>query len=203
MANTIQDPLLNDALVSDFRLYEPGGFELESFVLPTVVVGELSGARRPPIMRTCVAQFSQAAVAAQRVVFRFTAPNGTICRIKRVRYISGAALLPIFASLHLSAGAAPGNTAASIITDGRITPNVIAPAGILQFGTRATALPAIHWRTNALSNDWRADEPLNWLVGADVPFNAPSTADRIEFETGTDNVALDVTMEWQEWFVGR
>ncbi len=195
MGYTIQRPDIGALLQSFFRLTGRIPLELESFVLPTVQVGDLAGGATPPVTRRAVMTFTQAAVAAERAVWRLEVPGNVIAVVRDVwvETNGGTSITVFFGS---SFAVVPTTLISARFTDGRLLQNLERPAGVIIHDTQVAALAATNWRrTSFASPDILPWTGLNWVCGS----GDPDQFGFIEFAANALNVQVSVQMTWDEY----
>ena len=202
MAIPIQDGgLIASRLQSLLRLQGTVRPTLEEFILPTIQVADLSDGAIPSVRRHCSAQFTQAAVVAERCIFRLEVPPNILAHITgfSCRPIAAATSLNMTTSSSLAAADLTGIALSGFI-EGRLTnanpPQQ--PASVLTFGTRVGALAAVVWFKVVNPVPDRSDfEPIGWIVGS----GQPAQFGFLEFAVNALNDQMVVNMEWDEYQV--
>lgn len=204
MAQPIQDPTVGTALQQLFGLQGRVRPALEEFIIPTVKVADLSLKTADPVIRHASCRTSVAAVAAERPVFRFESIGGTICVIRRIFLFSAtAAGNPSFA-FHGNAATlgALATTATKSFTDGRLLPGAPSgaqkPSGVLTIGTQPGSLGTVHWEGRMDASLGLEITPTRgWVVGT----GRPGLVGFLEGQVAVNNIALAVSMEWDEYYL--
>lgn len=204
MAQTIQDPGVGAALQRLFGLQGRVRPALEEFVVPTVQLADLSLGAPPPLIRHASCRTSIAAVAGERPVFRFESVGGMICVIRRIFLFSATgASNPSFAFRGNAATlGALGTVATKSFTDGRLLPGTPwgaqQPSGVLTIGTQAGSIGTVHWEARMEAVGGLEIVPRGgWVVGT----GRPGLVGFLEGQVATNNIALALSMEWDEFFL--
>lgn len=208
MTYEIQNNRPAAALTEAFDLKGRVRPELEEFIVPTVLVADVSQNSPPAIQRAVTAYWSQAAAIGQRSCFQFHCPGGTLAKIKRISFFSTGltaadAWFLLFSGSTL-AGGISGSTATSSFTDGRLQQTGVAPSCSITYGTRVSAVPA-DWAIPLFMTDQTygsaqvAFEPQwGWVVGSGLQ----GITSYIEASFDGVNMPSASVMEWEEFQVG-
>ena len=204
MGKIIQRPGIAERLVDFFRLTGSVQLELEEFVQPNVIVGDLSQAGTPPKRRHASAQFAQGAVVAEFFQARLEAPPGVLLDIKRLSFSASA--VRVFVGFDRSFAPPPATPIIPQFTDGRLRDVAAVPSAALLIGTGGAGL-APAWsimvdRTILLETEFY---PKGWLIGvgettdpvtgSGIPFST------LEFSADVVNVGMRMAIEWDEYLL--
>ena len=207
MTLEIQNNRAGAALTDAFDLKGRVRVELEEFVVPTVLVADLSAGSPPAVQRTATAYFSQAAVGGQRACFQFIVPGGTVAVIKRISFYGIVTATDAWFLLFSAESAAlgkPANEATKSFTDGRLQQTGAAPSSQLHYGHKISTLAA-DWALPLFMTDQTYGsaeavyEPKSgWVVGS----GKPGVSSYLEGAFDGVNMAQAGVIEWEEFQVG-
>ena len=197
MGLQIQDGgLIATRLQSFLRLTGRVAPELEAFVLPMIVVGDLSAGGLPPIRRHVSIDFTIAGVVNERALWSMEAPPGVVGLITNMHVIPAAQnVLTVNFSSTITATDVPDNEV-GVFTDNRLRfgERLEEPAIVIQAGTRGAVLVG-HWSKTMPTSPQVGIEPVGWLCGSGVPVQFGF----LEFGMSAANDTTQVTMEWDEF----
>ena len=199
MGLRIQRPQIGAALQRLFRLTGRVGVELEPFIIGTVQVADLGLGAEPPVRRSAVARFTQAAVVGEIAVWRMEVPGSVIAVVTRFQLRQEASVSACHIHFGSTISAAVFATAArKSFTDGRLLQGGQTPALVLAHGTQAAGLSPIDWSVavNLVpDNTWQTPSGL-WVIGS----GAPGQFGFIEFQAGgVTNQEVRFVVEWDEY----
>lgn len=215
MTLEIQNNRAGAALTDAFDLKGRVRVELEEFIVPTVVVADISHSSPPGIQRTASAYWSKAAVSGQRACFQLTCPGGTLAVIKRLSFFSTAATAPdawfIVMPGSTIDGGISGEIAEKEFTDGRLQETGVAPSCVVTFGTRVSNISVTNWAIPLLGDanaEWGAGnsaaveavfEPKwGWVIGS----GKAGVTSYLEGSYDGVNMPMTGVIEWEEYQVG-
>jgi hypothetical protein len=208
MTLEIQNPRAGAALTDAFDLKGRVRPELEEFIVPTVLVADVSASAPPAVQRTATCYFSEAAVAGQRTCFQFICPPGTLAVIKRVSFftnsLSAARSWFLIFSGNSPLLGKPTNQADMKFTDGRLERTGVVPSCQLWFGRKVSTLTAVwalpqNYVDASLGSAECVYEPkAGWIVGSGVA----GESSYLEGAFDLVNTHQSGVVEWEEFQVG-
>ena len=208
MTLEIQNNRAGAALTDAFDLKGRVRVELEEFIVPTVLIADISHTAPPGIQRTASAYFSQIAVLGQRACFQFIVPGGTLAVIKRIQFygiVSATDAWFILFSAENAALGKPANQATMSFTDGRLQQTGASPSCELWSGTKVStlnadwAIPQFAPITATYNSAECVYEPNGgWVVGSGLP----NVSSFLEGAFDGTNMAQACVLEWEEYQVG-
>lgn len=199
MAQPIQDPTVGVTLQKLFSLQGRVRPALEEFIIPTVVVADLSPAAAPPIRRRAGAFNAHAAVVGEFFTLRFEMPATTFAVVRRIMVSAavGGDLLFNFPG-NAATLAALASTAGKSFIDGRLLPGAPSgaqlPAGVVTSGTQAAALTPTPFAWPRATGEVSNIEPTGWVVGG-----FPSLTGFLEMQLDVANTGVAWSLEWDEY----
>lgn len=199
MTKLIYRPEIGFALQEQYDLKGSTSISLEQFLLPVHVAADTSLASSPVTVRHAQASFFQAAVAAQRAVFRFEMPGNALASIDRLVFMlgaPGAGAQALVVARHSSTIPAPATVAPKRYTDGRLlAPRLQEPAGVLVHGTQVASVVGATWQK--VMNPDLEYAPKHWVVGT----GRRGVFGFLEFSVDLVNTELRAAIEWTEYQV--
>jgi len=197
------------ALTDAFDLKGRVRVELEEFIVPTVLIADVSQSSPPAVQRTATSYFSQPAVGGQRACFQMIVPGGTLARIRRISFFADSSLAAADAwfllfSAESAALGKPANQATMSFTDGRLQQTGVTPSSQVWFGTKVSTLTAdwalpMFYVDNALGSASAEYVPsAGWIVGS----GKPGVSSYLEGAFDAVNEPQACVIEWEEFQVG-
>lgn len=176
MAEPIQNPRVAQALQSAFNIVGRLRPQLEEFVVPTVLLGDLGQNQPPYVSRHAVFNVSAAAGGVgNRFTARFEVPAGALARVDRIHLQSS--VNPNNLRVHFPGNAATIAAQATVspkrYADGRLLPGSAtpsAPASVFTHGAPAAALGTVDaaYRLPTENGGMIDLRPNGWFVGTGV-----------------------------------
>ncbi|GMR14273.1 MAG: hypothetical protein BMS9Abin29_2518 [Gemmatimonadota bacterium] len=200
MAKEIGTPLPGDILTRAFQVKGRVRPMLEEFIIPTVLLGDLSQAFGPSIGRGAIAHISIGATVGELFTGRFESIGGTICVIKRIFLQSSTANQNLRFGFRGNAATivALATTPAKTFTDGRLLAGAPwgaqTPSGVLTTGTQIAALGTQQGQIR-MPADGILLENLGWVVGT----GDPALLGFFEFQVSIANATVLGFFEWDEY----
>lgn len=169
--------------------------QVEEFIVPTILIGDLSVAGPPPIARHASCAFSITGVAARYSTVRLIAPIGVLCVLTDV-YMHPQ--LTSYLTMGLMAGGAapalvPTFTDTRLVDPPRGSPET--PAALVSSEARVAILTPISWRAYAVTGFNNHYQPRGWVIG---PARAGVAMELTIQLNGQDNDA-NGSIEWDEY----
>ena len=201
MAEPIQNPLVGQVLQSAFGLQGRVRPSLETFVIPTVSLGDLSLGMTPDVARSASAFIDIAAVVGEQATLRFESIGGVICAIRQIHLFGDDDFTFIWAHRgNAAAIAALGTTEDKGFCDGRLLAGAPsgaqAPSGVLTDGTQVAALANPTGSIRVLATAGLVGfRPNNWFVGT----GRPGLVGFLEMQCNTANSRIRGSIEWDEY----
>lgn len=168
--------------------------QIEQFIVPTISVGDVSMPGVPPVRRHVSVQGYEAAVVAEKASWWMNAPIGVLAVITDIHVI------PV-GDMNLNVAFWFGGAASLTprFTDGRL----VQPPALPQFPPACTAgswtaagvITNIAWTGVAKATQVNHYRPVGWIVGAGTG------AGGVQFQSSENNVAVSLTVEWDEYHV--
>lgn len=209
MTLEIQNPRAGAALTDAFDLKGRVRVELEEFIVPTVIVADVSASSPPGVQRTVSAYWSKDAVAGQRACFQLSCPGGTLAVIKRLSFFSTAVTAPDAWFIVLPGSTIDGGISAEVavkaFTDGRLQETGVEPSCVVTFGTRVSNVSAADWAIPLFLPDATTGaaeavfEPSwGWVIGS----GKAGVTSYLEGSFDGVNMPMTGVIEWEEYQVG-
>lgn len=206
MALQIQDAgAVAGRLREFFRLTGTVKPELEEFVLPTVLVGDLSNGAKPSTRRHAAVFADRGATVGEVPLFRLEIPGGIIGVVTEWSFTSdtSAQVLRVNAGTTILDADLP-TIIDPVFTDERLTlgadaagqPPAQLPGGVLLSGSRVAQLGTFQKRVTEGPNTFQSTQrPQGWVIGSGTP-------DRfgfLEFAGEIVNLRTRLQIEWDEY----
>lgn len=197
MSQPIQVADIGSALQYLFRLQGRVRPALEEFIVPTVLVGDVSQSSPPFVSRRATAQYFINATVGEKATMLFRAPANTLAVLHRIRAMADTTKGHLIANFGQTISD-PAGVNTTELTDSR--QRALSGQAVCSFlaGTQVAALPSASFR-RPLVADTPVDIDLTpgWAVGGlGVP-------DAVELQFTTANVQLVGTFEWTEYVLVR
>jgi len=195
MGQPINVPFVGAALQRLFGLKGRVSPSLEEFIVPMVVVGDVSQGSAPDVSRACVHQCIQAPVAGQRFRARLEIPGGLLCKVDTI-YVR-CDTPGFFEVQFVNVSGAQAATAAKAFTDGRLLAEGQLPASVLTFGTQAANLVTEEFGTFISADPVTIIKPKNWIIGS----GDPTQFGFLEFGQQSANAQVMFALELTEYAI--
>ena len=195
MSLRIQNPLVGELLTAAFRLTGRIQPQLEEFIVPVVVVGDLGDGGPIPVRRAAISSSFFTAVPGELPTATFECPPGTMCQITKFFVLGPPGSTLTMRVSFTNAGVIQPAAAKKDFTDGRLTEENQRPVGTLFVGSQAGNIGPITGHFVFLDTSRTEIHPKNWIIGS----GKLAQFGHVQFQISTANIDITWGVEWIEY----